>query len=57
MTSKKVLTQVKKAVQLIKKEHWVIDAAIEAAYTSVSDEITLEEFTALVDREDGWIYA
>jgi hypothetical protein len=57
MASKKVLTQVKKAMQLIEKEHWNIDDAIEAAYTSINDEITLEEFTAMVDREDGWTYA
>ena len=57
MASKKVLTQVKKAVQLILKEGWNFDAAVEAAFTSVNSEITLEEFTQIVDEEAGGMYA
>ena len=53
MTSKKVLTQVKKAVQLIYKERWDKLAAIEAAHTSVADDVSFEEFEVLVDRELG----
>jgi hypothetical protein len=53
MTSKKVLTQVKKAVQLVLKDGWNSDAAIEAAFTSINDEICMEEFTDLVLSELG----
>jgi hypothetical protein len=53
MTSKKILTQVKKAVQLVMKDGWNADAAIEAAFTSINDEICLEEFTDLVETELG----
>ena len=52
MTSK-VNTQVKKALQLINKEGWPVDAAVEAAFTSVSKDITYEEFENLVKSELG----
>ena len=57
MTSKKVLTQVKKAVQLIYKERWDKLAAIEAAHTSVAEDISFEEFENMVEEELGGIYA
>jgi hypothetical protein len=57
MTSKKVLTQMKKAVQLVQKEHWEIEPAVEATHTSISDELSLEEYLAMVEEEIGGIYA
>jgi hypothetical protein len=57
MTSKKVLTQMRKAVQLVQKEGWPTDAATEATHTSISDEISLEEYFAMVEEELGGIYA
>ena len=53
MTSKTVKSQVKKAVQLIKKEHWPEDQAILACHTSIADEISFEEFEELVSQELG----
>ena len=57
MASKKVLTQMKKAVQLVQKEGWPTDAAVEATHTSISDEVSLEEYLAIVEEELGGIYA
>jgi hypothetical protein len=53
MPSKKINSQVKKAIQLIEKEGWLVDVAVEACYTSVNDDISLEEFTFLVTEELG----
>jgi hypothetical protein len=53
VTSKTVKSQVKKAVQLIKKEHWPEDQAILACHTSIADEISFEEFEELVSQELG----
>jgi len=57
MTSKKVLTQVKKAVQLVEKEHWPVDQAALACHVSIVEEITLEELEEMIDEELGGMYA
>ena len=48
MSAKTVNSQVKKALQLIVKERWEVEIAIEASYTSVSKEIDYTTFTNLV---------
>ena len=57
MASKKVLTQVKKAVQLVEKEHWPVDQAALACHVSIVEEITLEELEEMIDEELGGMYA
>ena len=51
VTSKTVKSQVKKAVQLIEKEHWPEDQAILACHTTIADEISFEEFEELVGQD------
>ncbi len=51
MSSKRVSSQVNKVVQLILKEHWEVEVAIEAVFASVADEIDITTFTNLVVDE------
>jgi hypothetical protein len=50
VTSKTVKSQVKKAVQLI-REGSDPETIIEAAFTSVNEELSLEEFENMVEVE------
>ncbi len=57
MSSKRVNSQVNKAVQLILKEHWDKDVAIEATFTSVADKIDYTSFYSMVlDKLEGKEY-
>jgi len=57
MSTKKVGSQVNKAVHLILKEHWDKDIAIEAVFTSVADKIDYTSFYSMVlDKLEGKEY-
>ena len=57
MSSKKVSSQIKKALQLILKEHWDRDTAIEATYASLRDKIDYTTFFQMVlDKLEGKEY-
>jgi hypothetical protein len=50
MASKIVKSQFKKALQLI-KEGWPHVDAIEVTYTSLTDELSFEEYEEIIERE------